>query len=536
MREQKYGATAVGWAAHSGQHAARDLLLEAPIDIFDAIAHDRRRRVEQILDTDPAALERTFGETANFTGTERWCTPLVWAVAHNKPALARLLLARGATVIAAPDGETLLEAATKRGLDEMAAILRDRPSSGPAEAAVWQEAERALLAGDVETLDRLLQRQEALFRTGRPPASTPGGLAPDYSALDAREIIVRNHQFESWEVFKAFAAEAKSAVSRVGRFEEAADAIVTGDAAKLEWLLRSRPELIHERSARRHRAMLIHYVGPNGIEYFRQRTPANAPEIARRLIAAGADVNATADIYGGGATVLGLAATSITPVVAGVVTPLLQALIDGGGRIEADDGSLVNQCLRNGRLEAASFLASHGAGVDLEAAAGIGRLELVKACFDQDGRLMPPSTPAQVKDGFAWACEFGHTDIVRFLLERGIDVGAKLKHHGQTGLHWAAGGGHVETVDVLLDRNARVDATDDEWGATPLEWALHGWRHNATPRVAPERYYAVVRRLVAAGALVKPEWLEEEAVRNDPAMRDALQSGDSSRLPSATGS
>jgi hypothetical protein len=114
---------------------------------------------------------------------------------------------------------------------------------------------------------------------------------------------------------------------------------------------------------------------------------------------------------------------------------------------------------------------------------------------------------------------------VLFLLDRGMDVGAKLKHHGQTGLHWAAGGGHVETVGVLLDRNARVDATDEEWGATPLEWALHGWRHNATPGVAAERYQAVVRRLVAAGALVKPEWLEEEAVRADPAMRDALGSG-----------
>jgi ankyrin repeat protein len=48
LREQKYSATAVGWAAYAGRQAARDLLLEAPIDIFDAVAHDRRNRVEQI--------------------------------------------------------------------------------------------------------------------------------------------------------------------------------------------------------------------------------------------------------------------------------------------------------------------------------------------------------------------------------------------------------------------------------------------------------------------------------------------------------
>jgi hypothetical protein len=106
-----------------------------------------------------------------------------------------------------------------------------------------------------------------------------------------------------------------------------------------------------------------------------------------------------------------------------------------------------------------------------------------------------------------------------------MDPGAKLKHHGQTGLHWAALGGHVETVKVLLEHGARVDATDDEWSATPLEWALHGWRHNTTPGVAAERYHGVVRLLVAAGAVVKPEWLEEETVRNDSAMQDVLRRG-----------
>ncbi len=523
LREQKYGSTAVGWAAYAGKQATRDLLLDAPIDIFDAIANDRRSRVEQILESDPAALDRALGETANLTGEESWCTPLVWAVGHNRPELARLLLSRGANVIEAPDGETLLEAAIKNGFDEVAALLRQHPSSGPPEASIWRKAERALLAGDIATLERLLKRHDALFRSGRPPASTPGGLAPDYSSsMDAREIVVRNHQFESWDAYAAFAAEARNSVSVVGRFEEAADAIVKGDIPALEWLLRSRPELIRARSERRHHAMLIHYVGPNGIEYFRQTTPANAPEIARLLIAAGADVNATADIYGGGAKALGLAATSITPAVVGVVAPLLQALIDGGAAIEPDGGALVNGCLRNGRDEAAAFFVSRGAEVDLEAAAGIGRLDLVEACFDEDGRLTPPSTPEQMKDGFAWACEFGRAEVVRFLLARGMDVRARRKHHGQTGLHWAAGGGHPETVKILLDFGAPVDATDEEWSATPVQWALYGWQNRRTP-VAVERYDSAVRLLVAAGASVRSEWFDDEAVRADPAMQEALR-------------
>jgi hypothetical protein len=47
-------------------------------------------------------------------------------------------------------------------------------------------------------------------------------LVPDYSAMDAREIVVRNHEFESWDDYAAFAAEAKSSVSLVGRFRKAA--------------------------------------------------------------------------------------------------------------------------------------------------------------------------------------------------------------------------------------------------------------------------------------------------------------------------
>jgi ankyrin repeat protein len=244
--------------------------------------------------------------------------------------------------------------------------------------------------------------------------------------------------------------------------------------------------------------MLMHYVGPNGIEYFRQLTPRNAPEIARLLIAAGADVNATADMYGGGATVLGLSATSITPAIAGVVEPLLGALIDGGATIAADGGALVNGCLRNGRLEAASYLARRGAEVNLEGAAGIGRLDLVQACFDDAGALTPASTAEQVKDGFTWACEFGHADVVRYLLDRGVDIAATVKHHGQTGLHWAAGGGHVETVEVLLGAGAPVNAKDQSVGGTPIDWADFGKANNRFG-VAPERYDRVVALLRAAG-------------------------------------
>ena len=63
-------------------------------------------------------------------------------------------------------------------------------------------------------------------------------------------------------------------------FEEAADAIVSGDIDTLTRLLDENPELIHERSTRDHRCTPLHYVGANGFESYRQKSPKNAVEIA----------------------------------------------------------------------------------------------------------------------------------------------------------------------------------------------------------------------------------------------------------------
>ena len=68
------------------------------------------------------------------------------------------------------------------------------------------------------------------------------------------------------------------------RFEEAADAVVEGDIATLEHLLDEDPSLIHARSTREHRCTLLHYVGANGFESFRQKSPPNAVEVAELLL------------------------------------------------------------------------------------------------------------------------------------------------------------------------------------------------------------------------------------------------------------
>src|SRR5262249_35239028 len=151
-------------------------------------------------------------------------------------------------------------------------------------------------------------------------------------------------------------------------------------------------------------------------------------EITKLLLDAGADVNAESDAYGGRSTTLGLAATSWHPQAAGVQLPLMELLIEHGAIIDGpDSGSAVNGCLHNGRGAAAEFFANQGAKLDLEAAAGVGRLDVVKSFLNDDGTLNPPATHEQMMDGFAWACEFGRTSVVDFLLRRGMQLDARLK-------------------------------------------------------------------------------------------------------------
>src|SRR4029434_468932 len=151
-------------------------------------------------------------------------------------------------------------------------------------------------------------------------------------------IIVRNHFFESWERFAGFATQVKDASSPVAWVERAVDAVVAGDAAGLERALRDHPDLVRARSPRTHHAMLLHYVGANGVEGWRQRTPNNAVQVAELLLNADAEVDATADMYDGGCTTLGRVATSIHPARAGVTQPLIELLLAHGARIDALGG------------------------------------------------------------------------------------------------------------------------------------------------------------------------------------------------------
>ena len=316
---------------------------------------------------------------------------------------------------------------------------------------------------------------------------------PQCRLSDAQFVIARSHGFESWAKFTKHLKELSKKTSLVAKFEAAADAICNGDVKTLKRLLRQQPNLVHLRSTREHHATLLHYVSANGVEGYRQKTPKNIVEISEILLNAGADVNAEADVYGGGATTLMLAATSVHPFRAGVQNPLLQVLLDHGANIDQD---AVKDCLANGRGAAARFLADRGARLDLGTAAGVGRLDVVKSFFKPDGSLKRKTSRKQLHLAFTHACASGCLNVVEFMLDKGVDLSA---HPGdrQTPLHCAAITGQLETVKFLLSHNAPLEITNI-YGGTVLGQTLWSAAHGGDP----ELYAEIIKVLIEAGAKV----------------------------------
>ena len=305
---------------------------------------------------------------------------------------------------------------------------------------------------------------------------------PPITLEDARLELARWYSFEGWDALRDLAAAVEARTPGVYEFEVAADAIITGNLERLKEMLQATPDVIRARSSRRtcqdpavHRATLLHYVAANGVESYRQQTPANAVEIARTLLQAGADPNALADMYAGQCTTLSMLVSSSPPAEAGLQIALTETLLDFGADPDGKgSGNWVNPTLTAlifGFQGAAETLANRGARVDrLAIAAGLGRLAESQA-------LLPAADATERHRALALAAQLGHVDVLRLLLDSGEDpnrYNPEGMHAHATPLHQAALAGNETVVRLLLDRNASLDIADRQWKATPIDWAQHG--------------------------------------------------------------
>ena len=98
-------------------------------------------------------------------------------------------------------------------------------------------------------------------------------MSSTFTLDDARQTIAREYGFAGWSD-----VEARGANPPDLDFEIAVDTLLRGDAEKLRGLLAANPSLIQQRSSYGHRSTLLHYVGSNGVETYRQKVPMNLAE------------------------------------------------------------------------------------------------------------------------------------------------------------------------------------------------------------------------------------------------------------------
>ena len=334
-----------------------------------------------------------------------------------------------------------------------------------------------------------------------------------FALADAQHVIAQAHSYENWA---EFAREIEGLRSDSGRsdFERAADAVVQGDLEQLDELLLKNPDLVREHSARKHRATLLHYVAANGVEDFRQTTPPNAVEVARRLLAAGAAVDALADTYGSDLyqTTMNLLVSSTHPADAGLQSTLVEVLLDHGAAINGldDRGSPILTALAFGYRDAADTLARRGARIDhVVVAAAVGRLDLIQAWVVDATTLakthepyrgpywvhIPDDPKGQIERAFVWACKFGRSEVARALLELGVNAAAK-DNDQMSALHWASARGMLDTIEVLLAKTVPLEERN-VWGGTVLDSTA--WFAKNAPAEGVD-YPRVIERLLQAGA------------------------------------
>ncbi len=356
-----------------------------------------------------------------------------------------------------------------------------------------------------------------------------------FSIDDARLVYARQHGFASWPRFTAYLERLRAEPDREP-FLAVFDAGRRGDWGRARSLLEQHPDIVRARGTNGNTLLnLACSLSPGAPPDMDGAPGAGDHRLAavQLLLAAGADVRAPNDR---GWTPLHQAAYRNDPEMAAL---LLQAGAAYDAEAHGAGGTPLAVALFWGHREVAAVLAAQGvAPNNLRVASGLGRTDLVRACFDGVGVLTaaaragrgfyrphsgfpawrPSDDPQEVLDEalvwaakcdqvavmplliargarvdadpyrgtpLIWAAYKGRLEGARWLLEHGADVnqratfGGASHGAGVTALHLAAQSDQAEMVELLLSRNGDMDARDALYGSTPAGWAEHAGARRA---------------------------------------------------------
>src|ERR1700690_1620919 len=289
---------------------------------------------------------------------------------------------------------------------------------------------------------------------------------------DAQLTIARERGFESWTALRrhleGMALADSLSLALEDRIEDptfrrAVDLLDAGDVDGLRAHLNTHPGLIHQRVVIEggnyfRNPALLEFVAENPIRH--GKLPPNIVEETRAILDAGAKSDQAALDE-----TLGLVSSGSVARECGAQIVLIDLLCAYGA--QPDFG--MAPALPHGEFEAANALIRNGARIDLAVAAALGRL-------DDAHRLLATAGSEERHGALALAAQFGHTEIVRWLLDAGEDPNRYNPtgvHSHSTPLHQAALAGHYDVVRLVVERGARLDLKDTMWEGTPEGWATH---------------------------------------------------------------
>lgn len=134
--------------------------------------------------------------------------------------------------------------------------------------------------------------------------------------------------------------------------------------------------------------------------------------------------------------------------------------------IRGNRGDVARFCIEQGADVNAKDI--HGASL-LNYASYWGLIDIVNLLIEEGALVKKDATPRGVTP-LHWAAAQGHSEIVKILIQKGVDVNAN-QFRGRTPLHMAVRSGHTDTARMLIQKGAALNVQDDRGGATPLHLA-----------------------------------------------------------------